>query len=82
MQTEFLHYAQRRHGQGLGLAAGEERRTVDTGQYPRLAGDGAQLVHGPAVDANPLVDDDGAHDVLDAPVDACGDVLPLVGKRL
>ena len=54
-QVEGLHAllvflgAQRGGDQRLGLAAGEQRRAVHTGEYADLDGDVADLVHGAAV---------------------------------
>ena len=51
-QVEALHVflgAQRERGQGLGFAAGEERRAVHARQQAHFAGDLANLVERPAV---------------------------------
>ena len=53
--------AQRRHDQGLGLAAGEQRRTVSSREYAGADIDGAHRLGVAAVDARLTIENFAAH---------------------
>ncbi len=73
--------AQGGRDQGLGLAAGEERRAVGAGEEPGLDVDGPDLVEPPVVEAGALVDHHLAEDLLFEPADDLLD-LPLLRRLL
>jgi len=53
-----------RHGQGLGVAAGEEARAVSARQEADLHGDRADLVEAAAVHPDPVAEDELADGLL------------------
>ena len=74
----FADGAQGSHGQGLGLAAGEDGTAVGTGKNTDIAPDGADFVYLPAVGTNAFVQDFGAHDFLVQIVQSVSDfIFPL-----
>src|SRR4051794_10071849 len=56
--------AERRHHQGLGLAAGEQRRAMGAGEDADLADDRPDVGKAAAVDAGAGLDNVAAHDLL------------------
>ena len=83
------HRAERRDGQRLGLAAGEEPRAVRAWQHADLDRDLANVLEAAAVDAHALVDDALADAVLELlveelaeDVDVLGEPLAQLGDRL
>ena len=73
--------AERRRHEGLGLAAGEERRAVGAGQEADLAGDRADLGEVAAVEALSAEDRLAGQD-LDEVVGGLGDLLAALGLGL
>ncbi len=71
--------AQGGDGEGLGLAAGEEARTVGAGQDAHLAGDGADLGQAAPVGADAVPEDAGPDLALDLLVEGGQQQFRLVG---
>ena len=78
----ILAGAERCDHQCLRLAAGEERRTVRTGQHSNLAGDRAHRFDVAAVDALARIEDVPAHDLGFDRFENIGNLLRGIGRVL
>ena len=70
------HRPEGRHGERLRLPTREQGRAVGSRQQADFAGDVANVVHAPAIDPLPVIEDATAHDLLLQLPQGRADILP------